>query len=98
MDVYNDISAFEPSLDEVLETQKVDILVTRNWLQIVLLGLVANTESRSTTAGNTGLDQNSCSALILCAKSILGTVLSALPSSVAAHGIGMVRHLLVLSS
>ncbi|KAF2792112.1 hypothetical protein K505DRAFT_308240 [Melanomma pulvis-pyrius CBS 109.77] len=93
MDIYNDISAFQPSLDEVLETQKVDILVTRNWLRIVLLGIVANTHNRSTDPGTARLDPNSSSALVSCAKSIMETISSALPSSVAAHGIGMEQKL-----
>ncbi|KAJ4305097.1 hypothetical protein N0V90_000627 [Kalmusia sp. IMI 367209] len=93
MDIYNDISTFEPALDEVLQTQKVDIIVTRNWLQIVLLGVAANSHSSSTELETPRLDSISVSTLLSCAKSIMETISSTPPSSVAAHGIGMEQKL-----
>ena len=95
--VYNDVCSFQPLVDEALETQKVDLLVTRDWLRITLLKRSMDTHSCLPRWSSVIPDVTLLLAPISCAKSILDTVASASRGSVAAHGIGMVSRLSRLS-
>ena len=76
------------SLDGVLETQQVDILVTQQWLQAVMWRL-AMSRSLQKSSGNDGLLPFHFPVTV--GKSVLGVLASVSQSSIDAHGIGMVR-------
>lgn len=87
-----DLSTFEPSVTGMLDTQRVDVLVTRDWLRVYLLVIDFNfptvDECRRLAFSRRDLQ----TVLLSCAKSIMETISSAPQSCISAHEIGMVRH------
>lgn len=77
------------SLNGVLETQQVDILITQQWLQAVMWRLAVS-RSLQKSAGNDGLLPFHFPVTV--GKSALSVLSSVSQSSIDAHGIGMVRH------
>lgn len=76
------------SLDGVLETQQVDILITQQWLQAVMWRLAVS-RSLQKSSGNDALLPFHFPVTV--GKSALGVLSSVSQSSIDAHGIGMVR-------
>lgn len=87
-----DLSTFKPSVVGMLDTHRVDVLLTRDWLQIYLLGTDFLAQGAHECSRIAHSRRGSWSALLSCAKSVMETVSSASHSCISAHGIGMVRH------
>lgn len=74
-----------PLLNEVTETQKVDILITQGWLQVWLWKLAMADLQRHSS--ETVIPPNSP---VLVGKSFMNIFVSVSQSSMDAHGIGMI--------
>lgn len=86
--IQNSLSA-PLSLEGVLETQQVDILITQQWLQGVMwkLGLIRSPHKLLGNRGSIAFD-----APLSAAHSIMEVLSSVSQTSIDAHGISMVRH------
>ena len=77
-----------PLLNEVLETQRVDILITQGWLQVWLWKLAMTDLLQNPSPGSEPVIPPDSPAVV--GKSFMSVFVSVSQSSMDAHGIGMV--------